>query len=259
MNKWTDSCQINCSHIQSHHHIITQVKDSKSSRSQIRAQISSHVWLNFHHQTLMAEFKDLINILKSCQVFDGGFRLLFLYKTGHWRTSRAQRPQEQLSETFWGYSSLIMDGSRVSDFSIERILSPELGHKPPVMEFSPDGYLQGLPGGFSLDYGNLRPPAPVAVPVPMPGCLQYRGMSFGEAYYPYGAGFHHTDFTNIYSNSGVYVHFSNQDSAGIFTPSEINLKVCWPKLWFQFRFKKKLHQFNCKLFGTFLIWFRMKS
>lgn len=117
--------------------------------------------------------------------------------------------------TFWGYSRLIMDGSRVSDFSIERILSPQLGHKPPVMEFSPDGYLQGLPGGFSLDSGNLRPPAPVPVPVPMPGCLQYRGMSFGEAFYPYGPGFHHTDFTSIYSNSGVYVHFSNQDSAGI--------------------------------------------
>ncbi|GAA6231281.1 double homeobox protein 1-like [Lates japonicus] len=102
-----------------------------------------------------------------------------------------------------------MDGSRVSDFSIERILSPQLGHKQPVMEFSPDGYLKGIPGGFSLDSGNLRPPAPV----PVSGCLQYRGMSFGEAFYPYPAGFHRTDFSSVYPNSGVYVHFSSQDSA----------------------------------------------
>lgn len=52
--------------------------------------------------TLMAEFKNLINILKSCQVFDGAFRLLFLFKTGPWRTFRAQRPQEQLSGNFLG-------------------------------------------------------------------------------------------------------------------------------------------------------------
>ncbi|XP_026228565.1 dharma [Anabas testudineus] len=104
-----------------------------------------------------------------------------------------------------------MDGSsRVSDFSIERILSPQLGHRPQVMEVSPDGYLQGIPGGFSLDFGTLRPPAPVPVPVPVPGCLQYRGLSFGEACYPYGAGFHRTEF---YPNSGVYVHLSSKDSA----------------------------------------------
>lgn len=109
-----------------------------------------------------------------------------------------------------------MDGtSRVSDFSIDRILSPQLGHKQPAMEFSPDGYLYGLPGGFSLDSGTLRAPAPVPVPVPVPvpGCLQYRGMGFGEAYCPYGAGFHHS---SMYPNSGVYVHFgsSSPDSAG---------------------------------------------
>ncbi|XP_068561169.1 dharma [Cebidichthys violaceus] len=104
-----------------------------------------------------------------------------------------------------------MDGSRASDFSIERILSPQLGHKPPVMEFSPDGYLQGVPAGFRLHSGNLRPPAPL--PVPVPGCLQYRGMSFGEAFYPYGAGFHHTDLSSIYPNPGVCVRFSSQDSS----------------------------------------------
>lgn len=105
-----------------------------------------------------------------------------------------------------------MDGSRVSDFSIERILSPQLGHKPPATELPPDGCLQGIPGGFGLDSGQLRPPAPVPVPVPAPGCLQYQGMGFGEAFYPYGAGFHRADFGGVYPNSGVYVHL---DSAGL--------------------------------------------
>ncbi|XP_070685407.1 dharma [Pempheris klunzingeri] len=103
-----------------------------------------------------------------------------------------------------------MDGGRVSDFSIERIL----GHKPEVMEVTPDGYLRGIPGGFSLDSGSLRDPAPLPVPVPVPvpaGCLQYRGMHFGEApFYPHGF---HPDFSSVYPNSGVYVHFSSQDPA----------------------------------------------
>ncbi|XP_073341058.1 dharma [Pagrus major] len=104
-----------------------------------------------------------------------------------------------------------MEGSRVSDFSIERILSPQLGHKPPVTEVSPGGYLQGFPAGLSPDSGCFRATAPV--PMPVPGCLQYRGMGFGEAFYPYGAGFHHTDFSRVHSNSGVYVHFSSQEPA----------------------------------------------
>ncbi|XP_035477921.1 dharma [Scophthalmus maximus] len=104
-----------------------------------------------------------------------------------------------------------MDGSSVSDFSIERILSPQLGHKPP-RDFSPDRYrLQG----FRLDSGNLRPPAPVPVPVPAPGFLPYGAMSFGEAAFcPYGAGFHRgADFTGLYPNSGVFVHFSSREAA----------------------------------------------
>ncbi|XP_060901775.1 dharma [Labrus mixtus] len=101
-----------------------------------------------------------------------------------------------------------MDGRTVTDFSIERILSPQLGLKPPGKDCSPDGYLQGNPGGFSLDYTeNFRPP------VPVPGCLQYRGVSFGDAFYPYGAGFHHADYTSLYPNSGVYLHFSRQHPA----------------------------------------------
>lgn len=179
---------------------------------------------------------------------------MFLFKTGHWRTSTAQSHSSSSLET---YPSLIMDGSRVSDFSIERILSPQLGHKPPLMELSPDGYLRGIPGGFCLDSGSLRPPAPVPVPVPVPGCLQYQGMSYGEAFYPYGAGFHHSDFSSIYPNSGVFVHFSRQDSAGAFSQTHHRrLIVVLYSSSYLFRFldfKKKFHQFMCKLVGTFWI------
>ncbi|KAF1393492.1 hypothetical protein PFLUV_G00016480 [Perca fluviatilis] len=113
-------------------------------------------------------------------------------------------------------------GSTLSDFSIERILSPQLGHKnPPVMDYAPGGYFHGIPGGFWTLYpGNLSPPAPapepapIRAPVPVPGCLQYRGMRFVDAFLPYGAaGFHPTDFTNLYPNSGERMRFSTQDSA----------------------------------------------
>uniref|UniRef100_A0A8C2X314 Dharma n=1 Tax=Cyclopterus lumpus TaxID=8103 RepID=A0A8C2X314_CYCLU len=133
-------------------------------------------------------------MLKSRQVSDD----LYLFKTGLRGPLGAQRSQQQLS----GH---IMDGSRVSDFSIERILSPQLGHRPTGMDFSPGGYLQGIPARFSPNSGELRAPPPV----PVPGCLQYRGMSFGDAFYPYRAGFHHTDLSSMYPNPGVYVHFSN--------------------------------------------------
>lgn len=100
----------------------------------------------------------------------------------------------------------------MSDFSIERILSPQLGHKPPVMDFPADEYLQGR---LNLEAGNLRPPVPVAVAVPLSGCLQYQSMGFGEVFHPCGAGLHRTDFTGFYPNSGVFVHFSGRDSAGL--------------------------------------------
>lgn len=118
-----------------------------------------------------------------------------------------------------------MDGSRVSDFSIERILSPQLGHKP--QEVTPDGYLRGIPSALSLDSGSLKGvPAPVPVPLLVPGCLQYRRLGCGEARCPYGAGFHRADFTGIYPNSGVYMHFS-QDSAGTsaLLQSGVNFKM----------------------------------
>ncbi|KAK5868209.1 hypothetical protein PBY51_009244 [Eleginops maclovinus] len=95
--------------------------------------------------------------------------------------------------------------SRVSDFSIERILSPQLGLKLPGRDFSLDPFL----GQDSS--GNIRPPA--AVPVPVPGCVQYRGVHFGDAFYPHGARFHPADFSSIHPNSTVYVHFNSQHSA----------------------------------------------
>ncbi|XP_051814187.1 dharma [Acanthochromis polyacanthus] len=79
-----------------------------------------------------------------------------------------------------------MAGPRVSDFSIERILSQ---HFP---EASNDQIL-------------LRPPAPVPVlvpvpvPVPVADYLQYGGM-----FYPHGAGFRPPDFTGIHPNSGAF-------------------------------------------------------
>ncbi|KAM9852926.1 dharma [Aulostomus maculatus] len=90
-----------------------------------------------------------------------------------------------------------MDGSRVSDFSIERILSPQLGHQHRVAAFPPGGFLQDLRGGFSLHPGSLRPPAPV----PVPCCLRYPAMSFGD-------GFRYTDFPGVYHNSGVHLRFT---------------------------------------------------
>ncbi|XP_037333531.1 dharma [Pungitius pungitius] len=95
-----------------------------------------------------------------------------------------------------------MDASRASDFSIERILSPQLGSRTAVMEFSPDGSSQEIPAEFDWDSRNLWPRAPV--PVPGENCLQHREMSVGEDFYPHG--FHHTHFSSMYPNPGVYVH-----------------------------------------------------
>ncbi|KAM8902729.1 dharma [Spinachia spinachia] len=97
-----------------------------------------------------------------------------------------------------------MDAGRASDFSIERILSPQLGPKPPVMEFSPDGFHQEIPAGFGWDCGNLWPRSPVLVLGA--NCVQRRGMSVGEDFSPYGAGFHHTHFSSMYPNPAVCVH-----------------------------------------------------
>lgn len=95
----------------------------------------------------------------------------------------------------------------MSDFSIERILSPQLGHRPPAMHYLPEH--QGLPAVYGLDSRCLRPPAPVPV-----GLLPYGVMSFAERFYPCSAGFHPADFTGVYPNSGVCVHISSQEPTG---------------------------------------------
>ncbi|XP_034460646.1 dharma [Hippoglossus hippoglossus] len=107
-----------------------------------------------------------------------------------------------------------MEGSTVSDFSIERILSPQLGRRPPVKDFSPDRFLQGVaagglcpgPGGLCPGPGGLCPVTGGLCPGPASGCLQFGGMSFGDTFY-YGSG-----FSRFYPNSGVLVHFSSSES-----------------------------------------------
>lgn len=97
-----------------------------------------------------------------------------------------------------------MDRGRVSDFSIERILSPQLGPRPPLQDFPPNGYHRGV-------IGNVRAPSPVQVPLQAMGCQQCREMSFGEERFPlYRPAVHQQHF---YSNPGVYAHFS-QNRAG---------------------------------------------
>lgn len=95
-----------------------------------------------------------------------------------------------------------MDAGRVSDFSIERILSPQPGP-------GPDGYLRGV---FRVDSVTVRPPAPIQVPMQVIGCQQCKEMSWNPFY---RAAFHHQNF---YANYGVYAHFS-QNSAGKDTSS----------------------------------------
>lgn len=99
-----------------------------------------------------------------------------------------------------------MDGSRLSDFSIERILSPQLGHS----RAEP----QPLHGRVGADTGALRAPPPPP--------LQYCGMSYEEPCFQY---FHHPDFS-FYSTSGVHLHPSSQQEApGQWTGSY------WDNLW----------------------------
>ncbi|KAK5928878.1 hypothetical protein CgunFtcFv8_010161 [Champsocephalus gunnari] len=105
-----------------------------------------------------------------------------------------------------------MSGNRVSDFSIERILSPQLGLKPTVRDFSPDPFLRWMTGQESS--GDLRsPPASIPVQHPAPGCIQFRGVHCGDALYPHGAADHPAHFSSFYPNATVHLHFSSQDPA----------------------------------------------
>uniref|UniRef100_A0AAQ4P1P2 Dharma n=1 Tax=Gasterosteus aculeatus aculeatus TaxID=481459 RepID=A0AAQ4P1P2_GASAC len=142
---------------------------------------------------------------------------LLHFKTGHWRLLGAQRSPAA------PWEPAIMDASRPSDFSIERILSPQLGPKPPVMEFSPDGPLQEIPAGFGGDSGNIWPRAPVQLPGAY--CLQHRGMRFGEDFYPYGAGFHHTHFSSMYPHPGQWPGHSGLHRLGGSAQSHLRQKA----------------------------------
>lgn len=102
-----------------------------------------------------------------------------------------------------------MDGSRLSDFSIERILSPQLGHS----RAEP----QQLHGRLAADPGGPRAPPP-----PPPPLLRYRGLSFEEPCFQY---FHHPDFS-FYSTSGVHLHLSSQQEA----PGQ-RTGPYWDNLW----------------------------
>lgn len=118
------------------------------------------------------------------------------YKTEHLGTPTAQSGNLTL-----------MEGSRMSDFSIERILSPQLGHRPPAMHYLPEH--QGMPAVYGLDSRCLHPPAPVPV-----GLLPYGVMSFADRFYPCSAGFHPAGFPGVYPNSGVCVHIGSPEPTG---------------------------------------------
>ncbi|XP_029027641.2 dharma [Betta splendens] len=90
----------------------------------------------------------------------------------------------------------MMDGGRVSDFSIERILSPQVGPRPQVADLP-----QTVSGGLTLDFGYAGPAAPG--PAAAACCQRYRGMGFVEACYPCGTCFHRPD---LHLCPGVCVH-----------------------------------------------------
>lgn len=92
----------------------------------------------------------------------------------------------------------MMDGTTESDFSIERILSPEFGRQP-------DRNLTAL----SLESGNFRlpDPVPVLVPVPVPSCLLCKGMDFGDGFCP-------TGITWFHPNCGLYKCYMQNPAGG---------------------------------------------
>ncbi|XP_034024679.1 dharma [Thalassophryne amazonica] len=70
-----------------------------------------------------------------------------------------------------------MAGSRVSDFTVDRILS-QLGPKPQVTRFSPNGQLRDPAGGLSVDRVYVGPPASTV-------WLQSGGFSFHHTDHPH--------------------------------------------------------------------------
>lgn len=94
-----------------------------------------------------------------------------------------------------------MDARAQTDFSIERLLSTEVGLKPQVVrDTCPE---EGPP--------RPDPVAPLPVPVPLlvPVCLQYRG--FTDRFCPCAAALHHPNFPGFYP--ALYQNFV-QNRAG---------------------------------------------
>lgn len=108
----------------------------------------------------------------------------------------------------------LMDASRLSDFSIERILSPQLG--PSRAE------PQRLHGRLGAELAALRAPP----------LLLYRRLSLEDPRFQY---FHHPDFS-FYSISGLHPHLSSrQEAPGQRTGSY------WDDLWVTGRPSRAFH------------------
>lgn len=105
-----------------------------------------------------------------------------------------------------------MDARALSDFSIEHLLSPEVGSRPQVEDTCLEGPLRPTPGGPCP-----WAPAPVPMLVPVPVCLQYRGFTM-DRFCPCRAGLHHPNFPGFIPSCALFQHFV-QNRAGPVPPS----------------------------------------
>ncbi|XP_020563647.1 homeobox protein goosecoid-2-like isoform X2 [Oryzias latipes] len=94
-----------------------------------------------------------------------------------------------------------MDARALSDFSIEHLLSPEVGSRPQVEDTCLEGPLRPTPGGPCP-----WAPAPVPMLVPVPVCLQYRGFTM-DRFCPCRAGLHHPNFPGFIPSCALFQHF----------------------------------------------------
>nr|BBA66248.1 homeobox protein Dharma [Nothobranchius korthausae] len=96
----------------------------------------------------------------------------------------------------------MMDGIRVSDFSIERIVSSQFG-RPPVPVPEPEPYLR-IPDRLDLELASISHPALFPDHVPVPGCLLSLEMQFGDACCPCACAFHHAALSRSCQSHGIY-------------------------------------------------------
>uniref|UniRef100_A0A8C6MD63 Homeobox domain-containing protein n=1 Tax=Nothobranchius furzeri TaxID=105023 RepID=A0A8C6MD63_NOTFU len=98
----------------------------------------------------------------------------------------------------------MMDGIRVSDFSIERILSSQFGRcRCPVPVPEPEPFLR-IPDRLDLELASITPPALFPDPAPVPGCLLYQEMQFGDACCPCACASHRAALSRSYRSHGIY-------------------------------------------------------